>query len=251
MEQPAGFQQDPRGLVCRLNLGLYGTKTANRGWNKELNSALTEFGYTRSSADHGLYFLQRDGKPVFLLTHVDDLIHAGEKVVWHELVVFLKAKYEFTDLGELSWVLGMRVSRDRGKRTITLDQQKFIETLGERFGLSEAQRSVSTPADPNVLLTKDMCPSTPADIAAMEKIPYRALIGSLLYLVVCTRPDCAQAVGALCRYQQNPGQLHWTAAKRVLHYVLATSLLGLTFGGHANNNSFELVGFCDADWAAP
>ena len=93
----------------------------------------------------------------------------------------------------------LAVSRDRGKRTITLDQQKFIETLGERFGLSEAQRSVSTPADPNVLLTKDMCPSTPADIAAMKKIPYRALIGNLFYLVVCTRPNCAQAVGALCR----------------------------------------------------
>jgi hypothetical protein len=248
MEQPKGYsRKDPKTWVCKLHLGLYGTRAANRGWSLELHAALTEFGLQRSTSDHGLYFMKHDGKPAFLVTHVDDLIWAGDLGIWSNLVKFLQTKYEFTDLGELEWILGMRVRRNRRNRTIILDQERYTRKMAEQFGL-DGMNPADTPALPNVPLTAEMSPTTPEEIEEMKTKPYRALVGSLLFLTVCTRPDIAQAVGALCRFQANPGLQHWTAAKRVLRYVLDTAALGLTFGG-SNNPAFELVAFCDADWA--
>ena len=251
MEQPRGYyRRDPKLWVCKLNLGLYGTRTANRGWNKTLHDALTEFGLQRSSADHGLYYTTHGDKPAFLFTHVDDLVWAGDLGLWERLVTFLKARFEFTDLGELTWVLGMRVTRDPLLNTISLDQEKFTRKIAERFDVAHDTRIVSTPADPNTPLTKEMNAVTPEDVREMKGKPYRELVGCLLYLVVCTRPDMAQAVGALCRFQQNPGPQHWTAAVRALRYALDTAHLGLTFGGkQPDASAFELIGFCDADWA--
>jgi hypothetical protein len=97
------------------------------------------------------------------------------------------------------------------------------------------------------VLTKEMNANTPQLKAEMADKPYRGLVGSLLFAVVCTRPDLAQAVSVLCRFQQDPGPEHWKAAKRALRYAVGTAPIGLTFGG--NNNVFELIGWCDADFA--
>jgi hypothetical protein len=75
--------------------------------------------------------------------------------------------------------------------------------------------------------------------------PYRSLIGSMLYLSTSTRPDIAQAVGALARYMSKPTSMHWTAAKGVLRYLAATRDYGIKFGP----NKTELTGYCDADYA--
>ena len=250
MEQPRGYyRKDPRLWVCKLNLGLYGTRTANRGWSQVLHEALTEFGLTRSSADHGLYFSRHEGKPVFLFTHVDDLVWAGDLAQWDLLVKFLQGRFEFTDLGELTWVLGMRVTRDLSTHTISLNQERFTQKMAERFGITADTRIVPTPADPRINLTRAMDAYLQEDIEYMRTRAYRELIGSLLYLTMCTRPDMAEAVSTLCRFQQNPGRQHWLAAQRALKYALHTAHLGLTFGGHENTPTFELIGFADADWA--
>ncbi len=111
MEQPRGFAvKNPRDWVCKLQLGLYGTRTANRGWSALLRHTLQEFGLKRSEADHGLFYMQNGGKPIFLVTHVDDLIYAGDPDVWDKLVRFIQEKFEFQDLGELEWV-GARHAR--------------------------------------------------------------------------------------------------------------------------------------------
>eukprot|EP00873_Tetraselmis_striata_P039364 jgi/Tetstr1/459628/TSEL_004984.t1 len=78
-------------------------------------------------------------------------------------------------------------------------------------------------------------------------MPYQALVGSLLYAMVATRPDIAEAVSKLCRVMAKPEERHWQAAKRVLRYLKGTKTLGLTFsGGKADG---LLHGYCDADWA--
>lgn len=74
---------------------------------------------------------------------------------------------------------------------------------------------------------------------------YSELVGSLLYLSVCTRPDIAQAVGALTRYMANPSMEHWTAAKAVLRYIAGTLGQGITF----RQTSIAVEGYCDADFA--
>jgi hypothetical protein len=254
MEQPEGYAPDafPRcDWVCKLIKGLYGTKSANRGWSLCLHAALTKFGLKRTAADHGLYYCKNaDGSFAILFVHVDDIVSCCSKEYWTSLVDFLCAEFEFTDLGPLQWVLGMRVTTQPNKRTIRLDQEKFVTQLAAKFAVpkSTGKPKFSTPAHDSKPLTLAMNATTPEDRAFMKDKPYRHLVGCLLYLVVCTRVDLAQAVGALCRFQQNPGPEHWYAAKRALRYVVDTAYLGLTFGAHKNNPSFELVGFCDADW---
>ena len=84
-----------------------------------------------------------------------------------------------------------------------------------------------------------------ADDLDTKAMPYSELVGSLLYLSVCTRPDIAQAVGVMARYMANPKIEHWIAAKGVLRYLAGTTEYHIKFGG----GSTQLVGYCDADYA--
>ncbi len=77
------------------------------------------------------------------------------------------------------------------------------------------------------------------------RFPYNECVGSLLYLSVCTRPDIAQAVGALAHYMAAPTVAHWEVALGVVRYLVGTADYGLTFGG----SSETLMGYCDADYA--
>ena len=85
--------------------------------------------------------------------------------------------------------------------------------------------------DPGLHLTDSDSPSTPEEVDEMSKKPYCTLVGSLMYLTGCTRPDLSYPVGVLCRYMSKPGMAHWKAAKRVLKYLKGTDKEGLTYGG--------------------
>ncbi|XP_046145331.1 secreted RxLR effector protein 161-like [Osmia bicornis bicornis] len=91
-----------------------------------------------------------------------------------------------------------------------------------------------------------MCPTTEEERDRMNQVPYRSLIGSLMYLATSTRPDIAHAVSALSQFNDNPGEEHWKAAKRVLRYIKRTEKMEIVFTKTEN----ELIGFSDADWGA-
>lgn len=81
----------------------------------------------------------------------------------------------------------------------------------------------------------------------MTRVPYASAVGSLMYAMVCTRPDIAQAVSVVSRYMSQPGKEHWQAVKRIFRYLKGTADIGLIYGG--NSSSF-LSGYSDADYAA-
>jgi len=108
----------------------------------------------------------------------------------------------------------------------------------------EKCNSTKNPADPSLPLSSSMCPQTEAEIQEMKSIPYRSLVGGLLYLSNTTRPDIAYSVNRLARFLTNPGKLHWQAAKKVLRYLKGTCDLGLVFSG-----KYTLSGYADASWA--
>lgn len=142
------------------------------------------------------------------------------------------------DLGPADYFLGMELSRDREARTVTLTQKKLTRELVERFGMMSAKpRSVPLAAGEKLLKE-----GTPLDTATFA---FSELVGSLLYLSVCTRPDIAQAVDALARYMASPTEEHWRAALGVVRYLAGTLEAGVTFGGSKE----PLVGYCDADYA--
>ncbi|GKF68963.1 hypothetical protein Tco_0198642, partial [Tanacetum coccineum] len=66
-------------------------------------------------------------------------------------------------------------------------------------------------------LSNEMCASIPEEVTYMKKVPYASAVGSIMYVVRCTRPDVAFAQNLVSRYQQNPGNLHWVAVKHILN----------------------------------
>ena len=106
----------------------------------------------------------------------------------------------------------------------------------------------STPLAAHFKLSADQCPVDEVGKGQMSKIPYNNAVGSLMYLMVCTRPDIAYALGKVSRYMANPGKVHWEAVKWILRYVKGTVDYALAFGSHTAQ-SLNIVGYVDADYA--
>ena len=73
-----------------------------------------------------------------------------------------------------------------------------------------------------ISLYKDQCPNTNKETESMKTVPYALAIGSLMYVMLCTRPDICFVVGMVSRYQSNPGREHWTAIKHIIKYLKRT-----------------------------
>ncbi|XP_055523283.1 uncharacterized protein LOC129717422 [Wyeomyia smithii] len=104
---------------------------------------------------------------------------------------------------------------------------------------------VVTPVDGNQRLSKEMSPKDECEKQRMALVPFRELVGGLQFLAQCTRPDIAYAVNCVGSFSSNPGEAHWTAAKRILRYLEGTKLMKLV-DVKQNDRAFE--GFSDADW---
>jgi hypothetical protein len=137
----------------------------------------------------------------------------------------------------------MSIVRDRAKRQLKLHQATMAASILSQFGMDDAKLN-STPMQPSVKLQigRDSDSSQPLP----ANYPYAELVGSLLYLSCCTRPDISYAVGSLARYMAKPSIEHWQAAKALLRYLRGTQSLGLNFGRVASGC---LQVFADADYA--
>ncbi|CAM8920181.1 unnamed protein product [Rhodiola kirilowii] len=149
------------------------------------------------------------------------------------------------DMGEASYVIGIEIHRDRFNRTLGLSQKGYIERILERFRLKDCASSVA-PIIKGDKFSKNQCPQNELERKQMEGVPYASAVGSLMYALVCTRPDIAFAVGVLGRYQSNPGLERWKAAKKVMRYLQGTKDYKLTYK-HTDN--LEVVGYTDSDFA--
>eukprot|EP00873_Tetraselmis_striata_P000262 jgi/Tetstr1/420526/TSEL_011616.t1 len=244
MRPPPGYEQyDARGrpMVLRLLKSLYGLKQSPRNWHNTLHKFLVCYGFQQLKSDPGAYVYWQGGQLIcILVVYVDDMIFAFKDAVWAaDFKTALGARFDIKDLGVCAWALGMAVERDWDNATLKVHQAKYIDDMVHKFNLADAY-AVSTPAE----VGADV-PGSNKPLAA--EMPYQALVGSLLYAMVATRPDIAEAVSKLCRVMAKPEERHWQAAKRVLRYLKGTKTLGLTFsGGKADG---LLHGYCDADWA--
>jgi hypothetical protein len=239
MMQPPGYEDGGPGIVCKLSRSLYGLKQAGRVWYERLCAELIKLGFKPSTADPALFTLDDGGVKVFLLVYVDDcLIVApqGNTAVLDRIISDLQSAFDLKDMGEVSTFLGIGISRDRPNRSLSMSQSRYITDVLGKYNMLDA-RPRSVPLCVSTPLQRDGRPLEPG-------YSFSELIGSLLYLSICTRPDIAQAVGALARYMSAPTQEHWTAALGILRYLNGTRDYRLTFSGCS-----DLVGYCDSDYA--
>ena len=242
MEQPEGYAEGGPNTVCHLRKALYGLKQAPRAWNTRLKQELESMGFTASEADPGLFIAQFKSGKVFLLVYVDDILVAAKSLadIQHVKDRLTKA-FKVRDLGEVKYFLGMSVKRNREAKTLKMTQERLATELVSQYGMRESKIKC-VPMSTSVKLEQ----ASDDNLLDTEAFRYSELVGSLLYLSVCTRPDISQAVGALARHMARPSMEHWTAAKGVLRYIAGTLQQGIMFG----HKSKEVQGYCDSDYAS-
>ncbi|CAL1382055.1 unnamed protein product [Linum trigynum] len=236
MKIPQGFAQPGDTRVCLLRKSIYGLKQASRNWYKKFSAALLELRFRQSHADHSLFILRTDRSFVVALIYVDDVILAGDDLVFIQSVkTFLHDRFTIKDLGPLKYFLGIEVARS-GKG-IVLNQRKYVLDILADTGF-QATCPSSTPIEQNHQLGRTPSPPAP-DPAA-----FRRLVGRLLYLTV-THPDITYAVNILSQAVHAPTQAHLDAAHRVLRYLKASPGCGLLLPAHG---PLRLTAYRDADW---
>ena len=159
----------------------------------------------------------------------------------------LKSEFEMKDLGAAKRLLGMDIHRDRSLGRLWLSQSEYIEKILRRFHMSQA-KPVSTPLAAHFKLTSSSRALDKEEEVYMSKVPYACAVGSLMYAMVCTRPDIAHAVSVVSRFMSKPSKEHWKAVQWILRYLRGTSKYGLMFDQRAVNPE-QVVGYSDSDFA--
>jgi hypothetical protein len=255
LEPPAGIKPPygREGCKWRLHRSLYGLRQSPRKWNDKIHAFLVSLGFSRLESDYGLYSRGTGDDLELVTVYVDDLLVAAKQLsVVQKIKSALMRQYEMTDFGEAQSILGIALHRDWQRGTIIIEQSSYIDSILERFRFQDAHGS-PTPLDKDSRsMTHNDCPLSPEDRDDMSTVPYREAVGSLMHVMVCTRPDIACAVGILSRFLHNPGRAHWSGVQRVLRYLKRTKSWGLCFRkvSHPGAVRGNLHGYCDSDWAA-
>src|SRR3954471_10425472 len=148
------------------------------------------------------------------------------------------------DLGEAAYILGIKIYRDRSRRLIGLSQSTYLDKILKKFNMDQSKKGF-LPVLQGVKLSSAQCPTTAEDIEEMSVIPYASAIGSIMYAMLCTRPDVNLVVSLVGRYQSNPGKEHWIAVKNILKYLKRTKDMFLVYGG---DKELIVKGYVDASF---
>ena len=204
---------------------------------------MEKLGFKRCDVDQAVFYCQKGSTLVTVLIHVDDCMIAGTSI---SLILRFKIKITkfvtITDLGELHWILGIKVKHVQECCTIHLSQCSYIDSMLCRYGFDDL-KPISLPMEASIRLTSAQSLSTTQEIARMHNIPYQEAVGSLMYTSLGTRLDITYAVQTVSRFPKNPGEAHWEAVKRIFCYLKGTKEFWLTYGGPQK----ELKGYADAN----
>ncbi|KAL4029866.1 hypothetical protein IC575_008094 [Cucumis melo] len=251
MAQPKGYEvKGKEDMVCRLHKSLYGLKQSPRQWYIRFDTFILKQGFHRNSYDACVYWKQsQKGTYIYLLLYVDDMILVSKDYAEIcELKKQLSNEFEMKDLGELKRILGMDVKRDKEKGLLTISQESYVIKLLEKYNMSDS-KAVSTPLASHFRLSSSQCPVTKQERIEMSNIPYCNAVGSIMYLMICTRPDLGYAMSMISRFMSNPGKEHWKAVKWVLRYLKGSASVSLCYSRDCDKSTL-LEGFTDADYAA-
>ena len=242
MEQPEGFKvksETGEKLVCKLNKSLYGLKQSGRNWNKMLHDFLSENGFIQNPADHCVYSRETsNGEKIILIIWVDDLIIAGSgSQTIQNVKELLGSKFKMKDLGKLKNFLGIDFTQIDGE--IKMNQKRYITKILQRFDMSDC-KARSTPCEYKLNFDKEG--------ESVDQKRYREVVGSLIYVMTCTRPDLSYIVSKLSQHLAEPKEQHMVTAKHVLRYLKGTVEQELCY--KRSDSKLKLFSYCDADWAA-
>ena len=188
-----------------------------------------------------------NGVRIFLLLYVDDMLVASvDRQEVHRLKQQLASVFEMKDLGNTKKILGMQLLRDKAKGELRISQTDYLVRVLEKFCMDSAI-PVSTPIAMQFKLSSQQCPKNEEEVNFMKKVPYASVVGSVMYSMICTRPDLTFASSLISRFMANPGKDHWCVVKWVLRYIRGIVDYGLLYEKREQYGD-QLVGYCDSDF---
>jgi len=242
---PPGLEEQYPNKCFFLKKAIYGLKQAPRVWWDNLSSTLTSNFFTPSYSDTCLFYRQGKHGRVLMLIYVDDILCVGHAEDVKDALSIITEKYDCSEVSDARSFLGMAITRDRTSGTISLSQPTYIDEVAKKFKFDlNATYHQTIPIPDCKAEDIDGGPPLPPDNE------YASLVGSLLYLANCTRPDMSFAVNTLARHLRNPGEKHMGLAKQLLRYALTKKNHCLVYGKPTSpENSVTIVGYCDSDYA--
>lgn len=235
--QPEGFEKkNQEHKVYKLLKALYGLKQAPRAWYARLRRCLEKLGFEKCPYEHAVYTKREGNEFLVVGVYVDDLLITGSSMRnIQKFKAQMKNEFDMSDLGKLSYYLGIEVEQRRGG--IELRQSGYAKKLLDKAGMLNSNPT-KYPMEPRIQLNKDTTGK------AVDPTQYKSLVGGLRYLVH-TRPDIAYAVGIVSRFMERPTVQHMNAVKRILRYLVGTLDHGLVYTENSGNHL--LSGYSDSD----
>ena len=233
MKLPADVP-DPtlRGAIVKLNKALYGLKQAGFEWYHHLKKNLLVLNWRTDDLFPCRFKRTFRGDPYIMLVYVDDIIITGPDV--NEIINAKKEInniFEIDDLGEISYLLGMRVIREPNYGAFILDQEALISRLVSDFGITGLR---STPCSTDVRKLTHKGINDPK----VNVREFQSKVGSLMYISRYTRPEINYISAFLSRFQGDPRQSHMDAANRVIYYLNQTMDSKLNINPHKTKIKF-------------
>jgi len=170
MTQPEGFTSSNSNKVCKLQRSIYGLKQASRSWNIRFDETIKELGFSQNPDESCMYKRVSGSAIVFLILYVDDIHLKGNDVsVLQSVKIWLSRQFSMKDLGEATYILGIKSYRDRSRRLIGLSQSTYIDKMLKRFSMDLSKKGF-IPMSHGKNLSKSMCPTTHKMRERMSKI---------------------------------------------------------------------------------
>jgi hypothetical protein len=269
-KQVPGYALPDPKQVLQVLVALYGLRQSAYEFYMLLFRCFTSLGLHRCEVDHAVFTGTWATPPhssipplpsnapffVIIPVHVDDsLVVCNSVPLYNWIMTELQKTIEIIDMGPASLYLGNRIIRDRSRRKIWLSQKSYCIELLRVWNLSNCTPA-STPMSVKPYLLEPSPNALPEVKDDDVKPLFQKLVGSLIYLAVCTRPDISYAAMALGQFNAKPTRAHLLAAKRVLRYLSGTLDLALEFNFDGGVVPATVGGFIrncaisDADWAS-
>ena len=232
-----------KGATVKLQKALYGLKQAGFEWYNHLKSKLKTLNWNSDDLFPCKFQRNIGDETYFLLVYVDDIIITGPK---NEFIKQFKSEiqshFDIEDLGEVNFLLGMRIVRDAENGPFHLDQEAMISRLLEHYQITGKSR---IPCNNDIRRLK----FDPENGTLADTRTYQSKIGSLLYISRYTRPDISYATAFLARFSHAPEVTHMDALNRLLKYLNQTKTTKFTLDPNQTDKIWKLEVFADADYA--
>ncbi len=220
---------------------MYGLQQSPKAWNEEFNKFMSSLGFKRSDADECLYIYNSKGICTYLLLYVDDIVLCSKNL--NNVEIFktrIAEKFRSRDLGNVRNFLGLHIDYNRCDGILKINQSSLITNVAQRFRVSNSKQ-VYSPIESKLDLSEGNGKQ------GLTKLPYRGLVGCLMYIMLGSRPDICYAISYYAQFMDRATDEHFGYLLRVLEYLVTTKNLALTFS--RNNSDVALELYSDANWA--